>query len=534
MFKSILKAWQEDAAQDFGRLDYAPRTYLIDCYKKIYAGTFYDVLVNDFHTEVDETTSYIPISQRIPCVQSNLARVVVDQSVSLVFGQRHFPRVQINEDEKTHKFVMSLIETCKLNKIMQDAMIIGSTGSVVIYLILVDGKPHFIPKSTEALIPIYDPRDPRRLIKIIERAKVPTNILNNQYGYSLPKEHASYWIYKELNETHDITYLPIPADSGEIDESKIKDFRVYTFNGPDGIYSELRQIDDIPNPSYTNQKKIVPTIDRKRTVEHGLGFCPAVWIKNLPTMDNEIDGACTFSPAIESIITLDYTLSQSYRSLKYSSEPVLMIKDPAGLAPKKMPKSANKVLMLGKDADAKWLEINGNAATASVDYAKYLREVVIEAVQGNRVSPEKIHSAQSGKAMELMNQPLIWLAERLRMSYGEFGLVKIIELCVKANQQSPIQLRDGMYPVGFTDSAWTVLLDWPDWYDATGTDLMQEANALAVLRNEGIISLETAIRSQAENYNISNVQDELAQAQSEQKEFISETQPQVKEQFTAA
>ena len=37
--------------------------------------------------------------------------------------------------------------------------------------------------------------------------------------------------------------------------------------------------------------------DAARTVRHGLGFVPIVWIRNLPGGD-EIDGACTFRPAI--------------------------------------------------------------------------------------------------------------------------------------------------------------------------------------------------------------------------------------------
>lgn len=534
MFKTLCKTWYGDEFE--GGDAYPFRSYMIDAYKKMYSGTFYDVLKYDFNTESDgDAQPYIPISWRIPCVQTNLARVVVDETVSIVFGEQHCPRLQVNDDEKTHKFSTSLIQTCKLNKIMQEAMTIGAAGSVAIFVVLVDGKPHFYPQSTEGLTPIYDPKDPRRLVKIIERAKVKTADLNRNHGYSLSQDYAEYWIYRELNETSHLTYHPIPvAGSHLIDDSKIKEYGEYKFRSGENVQTELRAAEDYNiDRQYNVLNKVTPSVDKRRSIDHNFGFCPAVWIKNLPTMNNwDIDGACTFGPACESLITLDYTLSQAYRSLKYSSEPVLMVKDPSGAMPKKMSKAANKVLMLGKDADAKWLEINGTAASASLDYAKYLREIVLESVSGNRVSPEKIHAAQSGKAMELMNQPMIWLAEKLRSSYGEFGLVKLIELVIKMNQETPIKLRDGLYPVAYSDPSWTVLLDWPDWYEPTGSDLMQEANALNVLHNAGIISKETALRSQASNYNVQNIQEEIEKAQSEAEQFDAQLKPQVQEKIT--
>lgn len=531
MFKNLCKAWYDTDFEPSQELD---RSKLIEAYKKMYSGTLYDVLQHDFCTETVNDGVYVPISDRIPCVQTNLAKVVVDETTALVFGESHFPRLKINDDDSSYKFATSLIKTCKLNKIMQDAMIIGSTGSVCIFMVLVDGKPHFYPQSTEHLTPIYDPLDPRRLVKIVEKVKMPTKLLNAQYGYNLSTDYMEHWVLKELNEENHIVYNPIPVSGSHIlDESKIRQYGTYKMMQAGQEEVELREVNDYSTTSMPGlMQKIVPSIDKKRSKEHNLGFCPAVWIKNMPTMNTwDIDGGCTFGAAVETIIALDYTLSQAYRALKYSSEPVLMVSDPSGLMPKKLTKSANKVLMLGKDADAKWLEINGSAATASIDYAKHLREVALEALSGNRVTPEKIHAAQSGKAMELMNQPLIWLCEKFRSSYGEFGLVKIIELAIKANALTPIRLRDGVYGISYADPEWTVELDWPDWFDATGQDLMAEANALAVMRNEGLISRETALRSQAENYNVTNITEELALAEQEAEQFNAEMKPQVQEKF---
>ena len=68
-------------------------------------------------------------------------------------------------------------------------------------------------------------------------------------------------------------------------------------------------------------------IDEARSVQHGLGFVPMVWIRNLPgqsSTGDAVDGACTFRAAIETQIEIEYQLSQAGRGLKYSSDPTLV------------------------------------------------------------------------------------------------------------------------------------------------------------------------------------------------------------------
>ena len=60
-----------------------------------------------------------------------------------------------------------------------------------------------------------------------------------------------------------------------------------------------------------------------------LGFVPMVWIRNLPSGTDDVDGECTFEAAISTIMEMDYQLSQAGRGLKYASDPTLLIKEPA-------------------------------------------------------------------------------------------------------------------------------------------------------------------------------------------------------------
>ncbi len=136
-------------------------------------------------------------------------------------------------------------------------------------------------------------------------------------------------------------------------------------------------------------------------MRHGLGFVPIVWVRNLPGGD-DIDGACTFRPAVETGIEIDYQLSQAGRGLKYSSDPTLLIREPAGVEGELTRGGAN-ALVVSERGDAKLLEINGTAAAAVIDYVRTLREMALEGVHGNRASADRLSAAQSGRALELMN-----------------------------------------------------------------------------------------------------------------------------------
>ena len=109
-------------------------------------------------------------------------------------------------------------------------------------------------------------------------------------------------------------------------------------------------------------------VDEGRSVLHGLGFVPVVWIKNLPGGVGP-DGACTFRAAVETGIEIDYQLSQAGRGLKYSSDPTLLIKEPAGLEGE-LVRGAGNALVVSEKGDARLLEIGGTAAGAVLDYVR--------------------------------------------------------------------------------------------------------------------------------------------------------------------
>ena len=84
MFDAITRMTPADA-------DFPARTQLLDLLRRVLDGTLYDALPYSFQEERGAGGEYIPLRNRRPSVRYPLSRIVVSDSVSLLFGDGHFP-----------------------------------------------------------------------------------------------------------------------------------------------------------------------------------------------------------------------------------------------------------------------------------------------------------------------------------------------------------------------------------------------------------------------------------------------------------
>lgn len=59
-----------------------------------------------------------------------------------------------------------------------------------------------------------------------------------------------------------------------------------------------------------------------------------------------------------------------------------------------------------------------------------------------------------------MHQPLIWLADRMRTSYGEHGLLSLLRMVVAVRSRMELRFRDGEAVPELVPAA-LVSLRWP-------------------------------------------------------------------------
>ncbi len=460
MFETICSLLPRDA-------DYPARTRTLDVLKRVLDGTIYNVLPYQFHEERGAGGEYIPLRNRRPSVRYALCRIVVEDSVALLFSEGHFPTIDC-ADRTVRTVLADIVKETRLSLVMTEAAIRGAIGSVAVMMRVLHGRVFFSVLDTTYLQPEWDTDAPDTLVRVTERYKVAGSVLVAN-GYEVPDAAIEYWFTRSWDADAETWFQPIPVHTPQ-----------------------------------------VPQTDTTRSVRHGLGFVPIVWIRNLPgfsSTGDPIDGACTFRAAIETQIEIDYQLSQAGRGLKYSSDPTLLIKEPA-TTDNEIVKGAGNALVVSEKGDARLLEIGGTASAAVIEYVRTLRELALESVHGNRANADRLSAAQSGRALELMNQGLIWLADNLRTSYGEGALLALGRMVLRASQIYRLNVL-GQEIAGL-DPAARLSLNWPRWYPSTADDRQKDALTLSTLSNAGQISRETAVKALADTYDIEDVPGELA------------------------
>jgi hypothetical protein len=449
--------------------DYPPRVQKLTILNRVLDGTLYDPLPYHFHEERSTAGEYIPLRQRRPSVRYPLCRIVVEDSVSLLFSEGHFPSID-SADATVRMAFANIVKETRLNLTMTQAAMTGATGSVALLLRVLKGRVFVDVLNTMYLTPTWDPSAPDTLARVVERYKVSgTDLLRN--GYTIAEPDEQYWFSRCWDSESETWFEPTPVG-----------------------------------------KSLPAIVDTGRSVSHQLGAVPIVWIKNLPgsaaTGDNA-DGACTFAAAMHTQVEIDYQLSQVGRGLKYSSDPTLLLKEPS-FPGGEIIKGAGNALIVSEKGDARLLEIGGTASAAVIEYVRTLRELALESIHGNRASPERITAAQSGRALELLNQGLIWLADNLRTSYGEAGLLPLARLIVRASQMYTLVILGET--IGPLDPSAPLSLKWPRWYPTTADDRQKDVQSLTSLVAAGCISRETALKAIAACYDIEHIDDVLASA----------------------
>ncbi|WP_438384108.1 portal protein [Asaia sp. BMEF1] len=427
------------------------RTRRLLALQKVLEGAQYDALPYPFASERSAAGEYIPLSQRRPSVRTNLCRTVVDEVVSLLFGNTHWPLAVASHAPTSEAMNAFALET-GLPAFMMQVATRGSVGSVAIWVEILDHRPRLSFLETAYLIPEWDSCGV--LLGVTERFMV-TGAELEASGYAMAPDSRSsrFWWQRRWTRTALEVFAPLPVEE---EGSSI--------------------------------------LDEERSRAHDFGFVPVVWIRNLGAASGaEPDGECSFEKAIDTVIEADYLLSQAGRGLKYGSDPTLVLKTPDILDGVARQGGAASALTLPPEGDAKLLEINGAAAGAVLAHYRELRQLVLEQLHGNRTHGDRLGSPQSARAMELMCQPLIWMADRLRGTYGDGGLLPLYRMLCRLSAIVPAglsiggEIRRDLDPAGLS-------LHWPAWFTADEAELLPMAQGLKEAVSAGLLSQETAAR----------------------------------------
>lgn len=326
-----------------------------------------------------------PIKFRRPSVPYHLRKVIVDRFTGLLFSDRKHPAIRVEGDSIAEDYVRTLAEVSRL----WPAMIMvrtygGSMGTTAAGFQFIDGKPVVEVHDPRWCFPVFEDRYALRLASLEKKYMFPVDERDPETGEWVQRP---YWYRRIIDTERDVLFKAIPVTDVE------------------------------------------PQWEVEREVVHGFGFCPVVWVQNLPVQD-DIDGDPDCLGVDDMCEQIDALLSQANQGILASCDPTLKIITDAELD--SVRKGSKNALKLPQGSTADYMEISGQGIKSALDMVTHLREMVLEVAQCVLDQPGGASSRRTATEIEKLYASMLAKADVLREQYGERCIKPLLEMMVRA------------------------------------------------------------------------------------------------------
>lgn len=449
------------------------RTPELERLDKYLNDTQYDGLVNWEEAEACGPNDYIPIRKRKPRIIYPYAKIMRNRISAKLLGKSVFPKLVIEDSEDDQDFLNVVVkQTLFKSRMLQASKMFSSHGTVFVRFKLDEG---------ELILEHYNPK----------------------------------YCYPELNPDGDLESLRIQyvyedkEDTDERGKPREKWYRLDLGKDVDRLYD---------NPPYKPDAE--PTFNVVNEVAHELGFVQGEWIRT--TEEKHIpDGENLILPITGFIDALNYNLSQTDRAVSYGLDPQLVISNMDEDELDKLIKSAVKAWNVGREGDAKFIEVQGSGVERAEETRLSFTKNLGEFTRVIMLDPEKmVTHAQSGKAMEVLMGPLLELIDELRPQMGK-GIVRLLQKMMTAltifNQRG--EEMSIVMPKGYTPTSLDIELTWPKIFPLTIQDMQGMAGVVTQLGSNNIVSRETLFKwliSQGFDFGVEDIDEEIRRINTQQ------------------
>lgn len=404
----------------------------------------------------------IEIHKKKPKIVLPFAKNLSSRVAAKLIGQSVFPEFKM-EDADDDLFVKAVIRESNLrSELVSPVKRALNTGSVFLKFRIVDGVFEFTEYLSKFCYPEF--KDNKELSKVVVKYVFETDE-KKANGDPVRK-----WFKKEYGENVDILF---------------------------------------DNPDFNENDDVEPQFTEVERLDHNMGFVQGEWIR---TDNSSLDGYGMISDMKELVDELCYSISQSSRSVAYNQDPQLTFKNVDEDMIVNLVRSITKSWSLGKEGEASFLESSMNGVKEASVLRDKVKGHVSELTRTALLDPEKIvGSAQSGKAMEVLHQPLVDLVDELRGTL-EKTLKKLVEkMCLAVLMagvngiDAPIEI-----PKGFTLKSLAMEVVWPQIFKMTLEDMQKKVSLALTAANGNIISRKTATNYVKDIFGITDVEQEQA------------------------
>lgn len=416
----------------------------------------------------------VPRNKRQPKIKYAFARNLASRVGAKIVGEKVFPAFNIIDNPDDQEFIRSVVKVSRLRAYLVEPIRRAiNTGSVFVRFKIVHGKYQIKWWHSKYCYPTFQENDELQSVVI-------------KYVYDDPNEKDSNghplkrWYKLELGTEKEILF---------------------------------------DNPVYDPEADEEPEFQVVSEVEHGMGFVQGEWFTTSENQDED-DGYGLISDILDFIDELNYSVSASSRAVDYNQDPQLILNGVDEDEITNLLKSVTKSWNMGREGKAQYLE----SKLDGVKVAGELRDKVVQGISDISraviLNPEKmVAAAQSARAMEVLNEPLLDLVNELRTSFE----VHIKNLVLKMALATLIAKSMGIdipidIPEGYHPTSLDLELKWPKVFRETLEDQQKTIAIATSAAAANIISRRTATKFVSEVFDIEDVDAETAEID-EQKIF---------------
>jgi ParB-like nuclease domain len=517
-------------ALELAELYKSPRFREIERLERYLDGSVYEGRPNFF---VDDGS---PLIERKPCAKYLIGKIAIRSHADMVLGEGKWPRIKIraskrytlsdDQVEAYETFLGCLVDQAELRARLRDQLetSMGARAAVIVGHV----------KRGQLGVQVFS----AKACTLEQDADGCPAKLVIEYPYleEYQQEIDRKWTWRcmlyrrEVTKDYDRVFVPVEATS-----------------------------DGSAKPT---------AVDKKKSNDHKLGFCPVEWYAFLPPggHDDGLCGRALHEHLLSELDVLNIGLSQRTRAAHIAGDPqlyetgVAKNERPAptgrGISQAILDEKGNAYGGLGgalsgggtsrkrgvgyvwtyNDANARLDQVTlpGEALKAVDEHIQDLARKIGRDMSYVELDPEKAHSGQksSGRALEILLKPQLDFDGRIREDFGEHGIVAVLSLMVRiafaANRQKPGGVwLDGLDELmgviegfehqieGEEGKQWmppALDLEWgPFFVDTSAETLKDKVDGLTAANQGEILSKRTATASISHAVGIDDVDEELEQ-----------------------
>jgi hypothetical protein len=274
-------------------------------------------------------------------------------------------------------------------------------------------------------------------------------------------------------------------------------------------------------------------------VEHKLGFCPVVWIQNIPVV-GDVDGDPDCQGVYEMIESIDSLYSSAQQAILANCDPTVVISTSAPLS--EVRKGSDNAIKI-PDGSASYMEINAGGIKAAQELAEIYESKVLKVAQVYLEGDASI--PQTATEIERRYSSMLAKADILREQYGERGVKPLLQMAMRAAKKlsTPTRSSDNTITrqkLHLPPRVWkegdkvlteervigsapeSLNLSWPRYFEPGLADATQAVQAAAGAKTASLIDNETATKFIAEYFQIEDVGQLVSKIQGEAKKAQAE------------